>query len=230
MQPLARVLSSVCLGVLTAAVTQSTFAADIVSTAAVWPTAPAVETVDALVNTPANRGITGTRVNRQSFTVLSDFTVSTIFISAANYNSNAFTISFFETSDVNGNPLDLSGAQVGSTITVNPLAYAVGGNMNLEISLGLPEQVFLPAPVGPAGYIMAIQLADTTSAAAFNWVHSNSGVDIYTGGRYRRDDGNQTNTRDFGLALVAVPEPGSLALTLLGAGGLLALRRRRASR
>jgi len=216
MQKPARALTVLCFGLLATAFSPSTFAANIVSTSALWPTAPDVETVDALVNSPANRGITGTRVNRQSFTVLSDFTVSTIFISAANYNSNAFTISFFETSDVNGNPLDLSGAQVGSTITVDPLSYAVGGNMNLEISLTLAEQVFLPAPAGPAGYIMAVQLADTASPAAFNWVHSNSGVDIYSGGRYRRDDGNQTNTRDL------------LALTLIGAGGLLALRRRRA--
>lgn len=228
---LAGILASSVLAVT--GIPQSASAATITDLLAVWPTSPDVQTVDAINNSPANRGIAGTRIDQQSFTVDSDVTVGTIYLSAANYNNLAFTISFYETvGGVNDNP-PVPGTQVGSTITVDPFGSTSSGNGNMEISLSPSEQFTLPALTGGSGYMMAVQLVDTSSSTAgFNWVHSNSGTDIYTGGRYLRDDGNTTNTRDFGLALVAapVPEPGSLALLAIGSSLLLAVRRRRQAR
>jgi len=208
------------------------YGATIASTAATWPTFDALNetaSIDANSVVNANRGISGTRIDRQSFNVTNTFTVDTIYLSAANYNSNAFTISFFQTTAVNANPI-VSGTQVGSTITVDPLAAAVSGNMNLEISLLPSEYITFAATTGTAGYVMAIQLADSTTPAAFNWVHSNTGTDIYKGGRYRRDDNDQTSSRDFGFALVqTVPEPTALALFAVGSGLLVVNRRRKAA-
>jgi PEP-CTERM motif len=223
--------AAICAGVFLTAIGlhEAASAAVIVNTSGLWPTAPnEVQTIDALSVTHANRGISTTRVDRQSFTVSSDITVDTIFLSANNYNNIAFTISFFQTAAVNGNPLAL-GSQIGSTITVSPFGSTASGDRNLQISLDPSEQIFFPGLASTAGYVMAIQLADTSgSTAAFNWVHSNTGSDIYTGGRYRRDDGDMTNTRDFGLALVqSVPEPGSLAFFAFGSGILLIARRRK---
>ena len=73
---------------------------------------------------------------------------------------------------------------------------------------------------------MTVTTAPATSGTAFNWVMSNTGTDIYTAGRYRRDDNDQTNTRDYGLALTVAPEPASAMILVCGA--LLSLRRRRA--
>ena len=223
--------TALSFAVLTLSFTGNIYGATIVSTAATWPTFDPLnesQSLDALSLVNANRGISGTRAEKQSFNVTNTFTVDTIYLSAANYNSNAFTISFFQTTAVNASPL-VTGAQVGSTITVDPLSAAVSGNMNLEISLLPSEYITFNATTGTAGYIMSVQLADPTSPGAFNWVMSNTGSDIYKGGRYRRDDGDQTNTRDFGMALVqTVPEPTSLALFAAGTG-LLVVRRRKAA-
>lgn len=203
-------------------------AAVITDVNAAWPTAPDTQTLNANGVTHANRGISGTRVNRQSFTVTSDVTVGSIFLSASNYGGTAaFTIAFYSIANVNTTTASAwTGAtQIGNTITVDALGTAAAGDRTLRIDLSESEQVTLPAATGGAGYIMAIRLADTTSSAAFNWVHSNTGSDIYSGGRFRRDDGDMTNTRDMGVALVAVPEPASIALASLG--GLAVLGRRR---
>jgi hypothetical protein len=202
-------------------------AATITDVNATWPASPAVQSVNALAVVHANRGISGTRVNRQSITVAADVTVGAIYLSAANYNNNAFLIKFFPVPDVNASPLDLTGVQVGPTITVDAQGAAAAGDRNLRIALTGAEQVTLTAAAAPAGYYMQIELADTASAAAFNWVHANSGTNEYLDGRYRRDDGNQDATRDYGLALVAVPEPVSLAMAALVVPALAVRRRRR---
>jgi hypothetical protein len=202
-------------------------AATITDVNATWPASPAVQSVNALAVVHANRGISGTRINRQSITVPANVTVGTIYLSAANYNNTAFLIKFFPVPDVNASPLDLTGTQVGPTITVDAQGAAAAGDRNLRIALTGAEQVTLPAATAPAGYYMQIELADTASAAAFNWVHANSGTNEYLDGRYRRDDGNQDAARDYGLALVAVPEPGSLAVVALSLPALAMRRKRR---
>jgi hypothetical protein len=202
---------------------------------ATWPTSPAVQTVDALSVTNGNRGMSGTRINRQSFSVASDFTVGEIYLSANNYGNTAFKLEFFEIINVlqgTGNG-GLAGAanvvgQVDSTITVVPQGTTATGLRNLRIALSPAEQFNLPALPSPGGYLVAISLVDSASAAAFNWVHSNTGADVYSGGRYRRDDGDQTNTRDYGLALVAaIPEPDTALVLLSGVLCVAAVRRQR---
>jgi hypothetical protein len=136
-------------------------AADVTSINAAWPTAPAVQTIDALSVTNGARGIAGDRIDSQSFRVSEDMTVGSIYISANNYGNSPFLISFFQTSDSNGNPLEF-GSQVGSTITVNPFGTTGSAPGNLLIKLTEAEQFDLSAAASPAGYIMSVQLADIT--------------------------------------------------------------------
>jgi hypothetical protein len=188
--------------------------------------APNVDTLDAIaVGTHANRGISGTRINYQGFRVTQDMTISSIYLSANNYNNQPFNISFFNTTNTNGNPLTPLGTQVGNTITVDAFGATASGDRNLRIDLLPSEQFTLPAVAANAGYVMTVTTTPATSGTAFNWVMSNTGTDIYTAGRYRRDDNDQTNTRDYGLALTVAPEPTCSAI--LAAFVLLALRRRR---
>jgi hypothetical protein len=191
---------------------------------------PGVDTLDAIgAGTHANRAINSTRIERQTFTVRSDLTIGSIYLSANNYGNQPFNISFFQVTAVNGTGaggIGTPGAQVGSTITVPAFGSTASGDRNLEIDLDPSEQITLPGVTGTNGYCMQIQLPDSTvSTTAFNWVMLNDGTDTYPGGRYRRDDGDTTNTRDYGLALVAAPEPTTLAA--LAIGSVLTMRRRR---
>src|SRR5262249_17479414 len=96
-------------------------AATISSITAVWPTTPNVQTLDAnSVATHANRGISTTRVDRQSFRVDSDVTINSIYLSANAYNNLAFNIGFFSLANsLSNTSADWTGAtQIGSTITV----------------------------------------------------------------------------------------------------------------
>jgi hypothetical protein len=190
---------------------------------------PGVDTLDAIgAGTHANRGISAARFERQTFTVRSDITVGSIFLSANNYNNQPFNISFFQVTLVNGTGaggIGTPGAQIGSTIAVPAFGSTASGDRNLRIDLDPAEQFTLPGVTGTNGYCMQLQLPDTSVAtAAFNWVMLNNGTDTYPGGRYRRDDGDTTNTRDYGLALTTVPEPACGALLALA--GLIRRHRR----
>ncbi|WP_230680517.1 hypothetical protein, partial [Streptococcus pneumoniae] len=76
-------------------------AATIESLTAAWPT-EGVRTVDAASNTPGYRAISGARVNRQSFIVTgADAPVKSVYLSGNNYGNLAFTLKFYQVSDVN---------------------------------------------------------------------------------------------------------------------------------
>lgn len=202
-----------------------------------WPTEPDVQTVNGLsVETIANRGISGSRVNYQSFTITESFTLGTIYLSAANYSATGtdFSITFHSIATPNSTTASLwtSAPQIGETITITSRPETgQTGNLNLRVDLAPTEQIHFDILTG-TGYIIAIRSLNTNGGgAAFNWVHSNTSSDLYSGGRSRRDDGTMTNTRDYGVALVAatpIPEPSAFAaLAGLVALSGAALRRRR---
>ena len=208
-----------------ALLTQVSDAATIVNNAS-WPASPDFQTVDANTASPGGRGISGTRQIRQTIQTSSDIDLTHIYLSSSNYNNEAFTIKFFEVSDVEASSWT-AGSQVGSTITVAAAGTTVIGPSNLQISLNLAEQFTLSARnSGTQGYGIEIALANTSDPFAFIWQHANDTTDYITGRYYNESGTAQLSYRDMGIALVNIPEPGSL--TIFGSlCGLILLRRSR---
>jgi hypothetical protein len=204
-------------------------AALITSTAATWPTLPAAETDDVLTSdpTPGGRSIANTRQVRQTFQVASDFTPASIVLSAANYGNTAFTIKIFEVADIVAATWS-AGVQVGSTITVSPFGSTTSGTSNIEIALSGAEQFVIPQRnTGSQGYGMELALVNTGDATAFVWQHNLDLSNLAPGRYYTETGAGMDLSWDMGLALVAVPEPSSLAMLAFGMISLWLFRRQR---
>lgn len=216
MKNLLKLTGAVLLGVACG----SANAAIISDADATWPASGAVAaTVDAINSSPANRGINSTRTDYQSFVAQQSGTVTSVILAAANYNNLAFDIQVLQIADAQDEASFSSGADVSGLITVDAYGSTYSGNRNVEIQLGGAEQFSLTA--GQA-YVISVNGGDAN--VSFNWIHSNSGVDLYTDGTYLRDDGATTANRDFGVAMI--PEPATLGLVGFFGAGVLFVRRR----
>jgi len=196
-------------------------AAVILQPDATWPTGTA-EFDGGNFSSTQQRGVSGTRKLRQTFQITSGFTVGEIFLRANTYDDDlSFQINFFNVANIAAGTWT-AGTQIGSTITVTAPATgaATTGFTNLRIGLSQAEQIFLAANTGSAGYGM--EIVSTNTNLVFAWTHSTSSVH---GGRKYIEDGSGAANEDFGMALVAIPEPAAALLASFGA--LILLRRRR---
>lgn len=207
---------------------------------AVWPVAPAVETVDVygvIAGAPdgtgvSNYSLSGTRRGRQTFQVTEAFVLSDIYLSSRRWDGTiGFTVRFFEVADIQAGTWT-PGNAVGSVLTFDPTGDALNHTerRNLHLRLSEGEQFLLsPRASGNQGYGIEFEtIGDTTTV--FQLVHAYDGTN-YAPGRMYQDATGMNVAWDVGLALVAVPEPSRVALAL-GAALLLAavVRRGRSHR
>lgn len=196
-------------------------AAVVLAPNATWPTATA-DFDGGTFSSTLQRGVSGTRQLRQTFQITNGFTVGEIYLKANTYDDDlSFQINFYNVANI-GATNWTAGSQIGSTITVTAPATgaATTGFTNLRIGLLAAEQIFLADTTGSVGYGM--EIVSTNTNLAFAWIHSTSS--IHGGRKYIETNGGSAN-EDFGMALVAIPEPATAVLGSLGV--LLLLRRHR---
>ena len=196
-----------------------------------WPTSPALEAIDNFQDDAA-LDVKDNRRHTQTFQLTTPVTLDKAYIDTTGIVSNkSFTIDIFAVADTNaGTAGSPPPAPATPLLSVTGNTGSLSGASILEFDFTGSDEITLPASVGTAGY--AIQINRTQSDLAFKWRYNLAGstdADLYTAGQGYATAFTPETTHandDFTLALVAVPEPASLAL--LGLGTLMLLPRRRA--
>jgi hypothetical protein len=196
---------------------------------------------NALESNPLTAVFTANASLTSQGTVTSDSSLIQTFTLTNQISVASFQIRFRE-----GGDLGLAVYQVANANQANPLTL---GNQTWSGNVTLPDvgttntfaNMTLATPVNLAAGAYAFVI-DTSSATNFGWRRTTSGNavggvfpgNVYadgrayatgtvTGGGTNFDDGSS----EFFLAVVAVPEPSTLAFLAAGALALVALRRRR---
>lgn len=178
----------------------------------------------------ANRGITTTRELRQSFQNPTTFDVRKIVTSLdINNAATGLYLKIYEVDDVNttnvGNPVN------GTLIHTIEVPAGTYGNSTTGMGFLLTGSDVFTLPqrnAGTTGYALGISQIDPEGVNSGVWHFSNAGGDHYADGKFFVETGGQSSpSRDGGLALSSVPEPGSVAMLLLGMfAGTYCIRRR----
>jgi len=222
----------------------------VVNEQSVWPSAPAIETFERTDgNIESERDMRFERDLTQTFQVTSPFQLDKIFIDyEEGLEGKEFTVRLFTVDDVNAaDPIidpdhaSFTGSVLFSGLTHTTTAGILMGNppsgnnnvgAAMELDLTGPDEVFLAANTGTEGYAFQFQRTgagsdvDDGAERAFKW-HYNNNDDLYATGRGYAIGGGPDAPDDFLMAIVAVPEPGTIALGLLAAAAALLTCRRR---
>lgn len=179
-----------------------------------YPTLPNLTTVDPYAFANSNRGITETRMLRQTFQNPATFDVGQIILS---FNVNVagaggMAAILYEVDDVNA---------AGDFASTNPVLVrtifnqptTLDTNERLGITLTESDIFTLPARnTGTEGYAIEITNADMVTTIG-TWINTNTGTDEYPNGRYFRE-GTATigGVLDFGLSLLepVITTPGDV--------------------
>jgi hypothetical protein len=217
---------------------------------AAWPSSPAIETFERTdANIESERDMRFDRDLTQTFQATSAFQVDKVYIDyEEGLEGKEISIRLFTVADVNAaDPvIDPDDPSFSGTVLFSGLTHVTtsgilmgsppAGNNNvgaaMEFDLTGADEVMLSANTGTEGYAFQIQRTglgsdvDDTAERAFKW-HYNNNDDLYASGRGYAIGGGPDAPDDFLMAIVAVPEPGALALVAMAAGGALKRRRRR---
>jgi hypothetical protein len=173
----------------------------------------------------------------QSFTATSDMTVGTISILAqrlvAGVNFNVDVYQFLPgdggaTYGANPDKFRLTNVDRSTLLrsySINTSAEITSGDAGtnqFNIGLDLAEQFDVVSGIAYGIHIYSLAAGTGDRAMIWNYVNSNA----YAGGTYGVPNGNVA-TRDLGVALTAIPEPGTYAMIfgLLALGAVIIKRR-----
>lgn len=192
-----------------------------------FPTSAPVLTVDPEGLGTAQRGVAADRLLRQTFQNPATFDVGEIVLSLrvdAGGENGGLDFSIFEVDDVNSNTWTPGSLVTSFSIPTTDAIPVTSGRLGLSLS---GDHIFsLPARnSGTQGYGLEISNGDDATTVGLIR-HTNDGNDNYASGKFYTESGGQSGngTRDFGIAMIPVPEPTG---TLLLLSGLVVLLRRR---
>ena len=158
----------------------------------------------------------------QTFQVSSGFELEKIFIEYEDEGSGeAFELRIFEVDDVNADNL----AEGSVLLEDETFTFSTNGNNTnaiMEITLATPLEL-ATRNTDSQGYGLQFASVDSDGTQEFQWIRydptfANGAAFFNTGGGNTNFTVPFNSGRDFTLALVAVPEPGSLVLLGIGAG------------